>query len=119
MALSKRDRRIRIKRRIRKKVNGTVETPRLSVFRSNKHIYVQVINDLDAKTILSASSKDKDIADLNKKNKIEIAELVGKKIAEKAKDQKIATVVFDRGGYLYHGRVKSLADAARKGGLKF
>ncbi len=119
MALSKRDRRIRIKRRIRKKLNGTVDTPRLSVFRSNKHIYVQVINDIDAKTIVSASSKDKDILEQNKKSKIEIAELVGKKIAEKAKDKKIASVVFDRGGYLYHGRVKSLADAARKGGLKF
>jgi len=119
MALSKRERRIRIRRRIRKKINGTVDTPRLSVFRSNKHIYVQLIDDIDAKTIVSASSSDKDIVDQKVKNRTEIAGLVGKKIAEKAKDHKIASVVFDRGGYLYHGRVKALAEAARKGGLKF
>ncbi|MCF6366104.1 MAG: 50S ribosomal protein L18 [Bacteroidales bacterium] len=119
MALSKRERRIRIRKRIRKKINGTVNSPRLSVFRSNKHIYVQLIDDIDAKTIVSASSGDKDIANQKVKNKTEIASLVGKKIAEKAKDKKIATVLFDRGGYLYHGRVKALAEAARKGGLKF
>ncbi len=119
MALSKRDRRIRIKRRIRKKVNGTVSSPRLTVFRSNKHIYVQLVDDLAAKTIAAASSSDKDIADQKVTNKTEIAALVGKKIAEKAKENKIASVVFDRSGYLYHGRVKALAEAARKGGLKF
>ncbi len=119
MALSKRERRLRIKKRIRKKVNGTTETPRLSVFRSNKQIYVQLVDDNAAKTLLSASSSDKDIASQKVTNKTEVASLVGKKIAEKAKEQKIASVVFDRGGYSYHGRVKALAEAARKGGLKF
>lgn len=119
MALSKRDRRLRIRRRIRKKINGTLDTPRLSVFRSNKQIYVQLVDDLNSTTILAASSSDKDIASQKVKNKTEVAELVGKKIAEKAKEQKIASVVFDRGGYSFHGRVKALAEAARKGGLKF
>lgn len=119
MALSKRERRLRIKKRIRKKVNGTTETPRLSVFRSNKQIYVQLVDDNAANTLLSVSSSDKDIASQKVKNKTEVASLVGKKIAEKAKEQKIASVVFDRGGYSYHGRVKALAEAARKGGLKF
>ncbi len=119
MALSKRDRRLRIRRRIRKKINGTLDTPRLSVFRSNKQIYVQLVDDLTATTILSASSSDKDITSQKVTKKVEVAELVGKKIAEKAKKQKIASVVFDRGGYSFHGRVKALAEAARKGGLKF
>ncbi len=119
MALTKRQRRIRIKKRIRKKVNGTPETPRLSVFRSNKHIYVQLVDDISEKTLLSASSSDKDIVSQKAKDKKEKAALVGKKIADKAKDNNIASVVFDRGGYLFHGRVKALADAARKGGLKF
>ena len=119
MALSKRDRRIRIRRRIRKKINGTAETPRLSVFRSNKHIYVQLINDVTEETITSASSNEKDIAKNTNIKKQEIAGLVGKKIAEKAKEKKIKSVVFDRGGYKYHGRVKALAEAARKEGLKF
>lgn len=119
MALSKRDRRIRIRRRIRKKINGTAEIPRLSVFRSNKHIYAQLINDVTANTLGSASSKEKEIAENSKIKKEEIAGLVGKKIAEIAKKNNISTVVFDRGGYMYHGRVKALAEAARKEGLKF
>ena len=119
MALSKRERRLRIKKRIRKKINGTIDTPRLSVFRSNKQIYVQLVDDNAANTLVSVSSSDKDIASQKVKNKTEVASLVGKKIAEKAKEQKIASVVFDRGGYSYHGRVKALAEAARKGGLKF
>lgn len=119
MALTKRERRLRIKKRIRKRINGTTEIPRLSVFRSNKHIYAQLVNDLNSATIVSASSKEKDIAGQSKMKKAEIAELVGKKIAEKAKEKNISTVVFDRNGYMYHGRVKALAEAARKEGLKF
>lgn len=111
-------RRQRIHYRIRKTLSGTGERPRLSVYRSNKDIYVQVINDEDGKTLVSASSREKQVQDA-KGTKIEKAALVGKAIAEKAKEMGIETVVFDRGGYLYHGRVKSLADAARKGGLKF
>lgn len=118
MALTKKDRRQRIKFRIRKRLSGTSESPRLSVFRSNKEIYVQIVNDEDGKTIMSVSSRDKGIAD-KKGNKIEVAELVGKAIAEKAIKGGISTVVFDRNGYLFHGRIKSLADAARQGGLKF
>jgi len=106
--------------RIRKRINGSVEIPRLSVFRSNKHIYAQLINDLKSETLVSASSKDKEISGETKgKKKAEIAELVGKRIAEKAKEKNITEVVFDRNGYMYHGRVKALADAARKEGLKF
>ncbi len=119
MALSKRERRIRIRRRIRKKISGTSEIPRMSVFRSNKHIYVQLIDDISANTLVSASSADKDLADKINGKKSEIAAMVGKKIAEKAKEKNISTIVFDRSGYLYHGRVKALADAARKEGLKF
>ena len=119
MALSKRDRRLRIRKRIRKRISGTAEIPRMSVFRSNKHIYVQLIDDISEKTIIAASSADKGLIENNKAKKEEIAAIVGKKIAEKAKDKKISEIVFDRGGYLYHGRVKALADAARKEGLKF
>ena len=111
-------RRIKIKYRIRKTVEGTAARPRMTVFRSNKQIYVQLIDDLNGKTIVSASSKEKETDDA-KANKIEQAERVGKLVAEKAKSAGIETVVFDRNGYLYHGRVKSLAEAARKGGLKF
>ena len=118
MALTKRERRQRIKYRIRKRMTGTSESPRMSVHRSNKEIYVQIVNDEDGKTILSASSRDKGIAG-KKGTKIEIAQLVGKAIAEKAQKEGISEVIFDRNGYLYHGRVKSLADAAREGGLKF
>jgi len=117
MSLSKSERRTRIKYRIRKIVSGTAATPRLSVFRSNKEIYVQLIDDVKGATILSASSRDKGI-DLKGTNS-EIATAVGKTIAEKALKAGIDTVCFDRGGYLYHGRVKSLADGAREAGLKF
>lgn len=118
MALTKEQRRKRIKQRIRKRVSGTSEIPRMSVFRSNKQIYAQIINDLTGETIISASSKEKAIAE-QKVNKIEQAKLVGQAIAGKAKEKGIETVKFDRNGYLYHGRVKSLADAAREKGLKF
>lgn len=111
-------RRKRIKMRIRKVLGGTAERPRLSVFRSSKEIYVQLIDDLNGKTLLSASSKTKGIAE-QKGTKSEKSVLVGKLIAERALEQNITSVVFDRNGYLYHGRVKALAEAAREGGLKF
>ena len=117
MALTKADRRQRIKYRIRKRLSGSGERPRMTVFRSNKQIYVQLVNDVTGETLVSASSREKEIA-AQKVNKIEQAKLVGKRIAEKAKEKGIATVVFDRSGYLYHGRVKNLADAARESGLK-
>ena len=119
MALTKLERRSRIRMRIRKKINGTAEAPRLAVYRSNKQIYVQVVNDLKGETILSASSKEKEIAAQTGIKKIEQAKLVGKLLAAKCKEKGIEKVVFDRSGYKYHGRVKSLADAAREGGLKF
>ena len=118
MALTKQDRRIRIKHRIRKRLSGTSERPRMTVFRSNKQIYVQLVDDVTGVTLLSASSKEKEIAG-QKVNKNDQAKLVGKKIAEKASEKGIKEVVFDRNGYLYHGRVKNLADAARENGLKF
>lgn len=120
MAISKIERRQRIRYRIRKVVNGTAERPRMSVFRSNKQIYVQFIDDIKGVTLASASSKDKAlIEDVKGKTGVEVAKMVGKLAAEKAQERGITTVSFDRGGYLYHGRVKSLADAAREGGLKF
>lgn len=119
MALSKVDRRTRIKRRIRKKISGTETCPRMSIFRSNKQINVQIIDDVKQTTLVSASSLNKDISAKTDINKIQQAELVGQLIAEKAKAANIENVVFDRSGYLYHGRVKSLAEAARKAGLKF
>ncbi|MDO1499815.1 50S ribosomal protein L18 [Winogradskyella maritima] len=118
MALTKNERRQRIKNRIRKTVSGTDARPRLSVFRSNKEIYAQVVDDVTGKTIAAASSRDKGIADA-KGNKSEIAAMVGKAVAEKATKAGVETISFDRGGYLYHGRVKSLAEGAREGGLKF
>lgn len=118
MALTKTERRIRIKNRIRKVVSGTESRPRLTVFRSNKEIYAQVVNDVTGVTIAAASSRDKDIAK-SKGNKTEVAALVGKTVAEKAIKAGVETISFDRGGYLYHGRVKSLADGAREAGLKF
>ncbi|MDO6597879.1 50S ribosomal protein L18 [Oceanihabitans sp. 2_MG-2023] len=118
MALSKFERRIRIKNRIRKTVSGTETRPRLSVFRSNKEIYAQIVDDVTGKTISAASSRDKDISSA-KGNKTEVATLVGKSVAEKAIKAGINTISFDRGGYLYHGRVKSLAEGAREAGLKF
>lgn len=117
MAFSKLNRRAKIKRRIRKKVSGTSMVPRLSVFRSNKQIYAQVIDDTTGKTLVSAGSYKNTAAD--KMNKVSQAAVVGKEVAEKAVKAGIQAVVFDRNGYLYHGRVKSLADSAREGGLKF
>ena len=114
MTTKKVERRIKIEFRIRKNVNGTAERPRLSVFRSNKQIYAQVINDLTGKTLASASSLG-----LEAMPKKEQAAKVGELLAEKAQAAGITQVVFDRNGYLYHGRVKELADGARKGGLKF
>jgi len=118
MALTKLNRRLRIKRRIRKVISGTAERPRMSVYRSNKEIYAQLIDDISGKTIVSASSRDKGVAD-SKLPKMEQAKLVGKNLAEKATKEGIASVCFDRNGYLYHGRVKAIADGAREGGLKF
>src|SRR5512142_1165987 len=118
MALTTLERRSRIRMRIRKKISGTAEKPRLAVFRSNKQIYVQVIDDLNGVTLLSASSKEKEAA-VAKIKKTEQAALVGKLLATKCKEKGIENVIFDRSGYKYHGRVKSLADAARAGGLKF
>ena len=118
MALTKTERRLRIKNRIRKAVSGTMVRPRLSVFRSNKEIYAQIVDDVSGKTISAASSRDKDISKA-KGTKIEIAALVGKSLAEKALKAGVETISFDRGGYLYHGRVKSLAEGAREAGLKF
>lgn len=111
-------RRNRIKHRIHKIIRGTPERPRMTVFRSNNEIYVQLIDDLAGKTLVEASSMTKELAS-QKGKRTEIAKLVGKLIAEKALQAGITEVVFDRNGYLYHGRVKSLADAAREGGLKF
>ncbi|PKP52751.1 MAG: 50S ribosomal protein L18 [Bacteroidetes bacterium HGW-Bacteroidetes-1] len=118
MKNKKDQRRVSIKKRIRKIVNGTAERPRLTVFRSNKQIYAQLIDDKNGKTIVAASSVEKGVEG-TKVTKIEQAKLVGKLAAEKAIAAGIETVVFDRNGYLYHGRVKSLAEAAREGGLKF
>ncbi|MCF8301792.1 MAG: 50S ribosomal protein L18 [Bacteroidales bacterium] len=111
-------RRKRIKQRVRKNVYGTAERPRLSVFKSNKQIYAQIINDMEGHTLVAASSRENEIAS-SEGNKTNVAKLVGQKVAEKASQAGINHVVFDRNGYLYHGRVKSLAEAAREGGLKF
>ena len=120
MALNKIERRKRIHYRIRKVVNGTAERPRMVVFRSNKQIYVQVVDDERGVTLAAAASNDKAlVAECKGKNGIDAAAVVGKAIAARAQEKGITTVSFDRGGYLYHGRVKSLADAAREGGLIF
>ena len=120
MALSKIERRRRIHYRIRKHVNGTAERPRLVVFRSNRQIYVQVVNDETATTLVAAASNDKALAaECKGKNGKGAAAIVGKAIAARAIEKGINEVAFDRGGYLYHGRVQCLADAAREGGLKF
>jgi large subunit ribosomal protein L18 len=119
MALSKLEKRSRIRLRIRKKISGTAEKPRLAVFRSNKQIYVQLVDDLKGVTLLSVSSKEKEIAGNTGIKKTEQAKLVGKSLANRCKEKGIEDVVFDRSGYKYHGRVKSLAEAAREGGLKF
>lgn len=115
----KSSRRQNIRYRIRKKIGeGTAQKPRLSVFRSNTDIYVQLIDDSKGLTLAAASSKDKSIQ-AQKVNKVEKSKLVGEAIAKKANELGITDVTFDRGGYLYHGRVKSVADGAREGGLKF
>nr|WP_321237286.1 50S ribosomal protein L18 [uncultured Psychroserpens sp.] len=118
MALTKNEKRLRIKSRIRKVVSGTEARPRLAVFRSNKEIYAQIVDDVTGKTLAAASSRDKDVASA-KGTKSEMAALVGKAVAERAIKAGINTISFDRGGYQYHGRVKSLAEGAREGGLKF
>lgn len=102
--------------RVRARVNGTVERPRLNVFRSTNHIYAQVINDIDGRTLVAASTLDKEVSEAPK---LVQAQAVGKLVAERAKAAGISKVVFDRGGYLYHGRIKALADSAREGGLDF
>lgn len=117
MKSKKEIRRAQIKKRIRRHISGTAERPRMSVYRSNKEIYVQLIDDINGHTLESASSRS--LTDATFENKLEQAKAVGKLIAEKALDKGINSVVFDRSGYLYHGRIKSLADAAREGGLKF
>ncbi|HUA83388.1 MAG TPA: 50S ribosomal protein L18 [Bryobacteraceae bacterium] len=113
---SKNDIRLRIHTRIRRRVKGTPERPRLAVFRSVKHIYAQVIDDREGKTLVAASSNEKNAAN---GGNLAGAKAVGQAVAERAKDKGIKAVVFDRGGYLYHGRVKALADAARAAGLEF
>ncbi|MCU4175832.1 50S ribosomal protein L18 [Carboxylicivirga sp. N1Y90] len=118
MAFSKLNRRRKIKKRVRKSISGTAERPRMSVFRSNKQITVQIIDDVEGKTLAASSSLLKEIVEQTG-NKSEKAALVGKNIAEVAQKAGISSVVFDRNGYLYHGRVKQLADAAREAGLKF
>ena len=119
MSLTKQERRQRIKYRIRKKLSGTGERPRMTVYRSNKQIYVQLVNDSEGKTLMSVSSLDKSITDKKDINKTDQAKLVGKLAAEKSVEAGFKQVVFDRNGYLYHGRIKALADAAREAGLKF
>jgi large subunit ribosomal protein L18 len=116
MSLTKSERRQRIKFRIRKIVSGSAAKPRLSVFRSNKEIYAQLIDDVNGVTLLAASSREKEVG---KGTNVEVANAVGKLVAEKALKVGIENVTFDRGGYLYHGRIKSLADGARTAGLKF
>ena len=116
MSLTKSERRQRIKFRIRKIVSGTAAKPRLSVFRSNKEIYAQLIDDVNGVTLLAASSREKEVG---KGTNVEVANAVGKLVAEKALKAGIENVTFDRGGYLYHGRIKSLAEGARAAGLKF
>ena len=118
MIKSKKDSRQKVRFAIRKKVSGTSERPRLAVFRSNKEIYAQLVDDVNGNTLVSSSSAEKEISK-SKGNKTETASLVGKNLAEKAVSKGIKQVSFDRSGYLYHGRVKSLADGAREGGLKF
>ena len=112
--ITKIERRLKIKTRIRGKISGTATCPRMTVFRSNKQIYVQLIDDEAGKTLVAASS-----AGMEKAPKKEVAAKVGQLIAQKAQEAGISTVLFDRNGYLYHGRIKELADAARNGGLKF
>ena len=116
MAVNKEQRRLRIKRSIRNKISGTSARPRLSVFRSNKNIYAQLIDDLTGQTLVAVSSAK---VEGEVTNKVQVSAEAGKELAKKALEKGITEVVFDRSGYLYHGRVKSLADGAREGGLKF
>jgi len=110
----------RRRRRVRNVITGTAERPRLNVFRSSAHIYAQIINDIEGKTLASASSLDKSLrSSLKSTGSIEAAKAVGKLIAERAKTANVSAVVFDRGGRIYHGRIKALADASREGGLQF
>ncbi len=118
--MTPREQRIRRHRRIRKKLSGSTERPRLCVFRSNQHIYVQIIDDVVGRTLVAASTKDRAARDrVTVASKTEASTAVGKLIAERALDAGIKQVVFDRGGYRYHGRVKAVADAAREAGLDF
>ena len=113
---------IRVKKhmRVRNRLAGTTERPRLAVFRSNNHMYAQIIDDTVGKTLVSASTLDKDVkAELEKTNNVEAATVVGTVVAKKALEKGITTVVFDRGGFIYHGKIEALADAAREAGLKF
>jgi len=115
----KKQRRDKIRRRIRSSIRGTKERPRMSVFKSNKHIYVQLIDDLNNHTLISASSLSNEIEDqVNDKTGVEQAQIIGKHLAEKALSANINKVVFDRGGYKYHGQIKAIAEAAREGGLQ-
>ena len=116
MATSKSENRLRIRRGIRRKISGTTDRPRLSVFKSNKFIYAQIIDDTKGVTLASASSPE---MESDKNATVDVSKSVGQKLAEKAKDAGVEVVVFDRGGYQYHGRVKALAEGAREGGLKF
>jgi len=118
MSTSRKAARRRIHSRIRKKVNGTAERPRLAVHFSGRHVYVQAIDDDAARTLAAASTLQKELAEKKAANRA-AAERVGKAIAEKLRAQNVEQVVFDRGGFIYHGKVKALADAAREGGLKF
>lgn len=119
--INKHKTRIQKKKRIKKKILGTTERPRLVVFRSLKHMYAQLVDDQSQKTIITISSLSKDLKEevAKSKSKIEVAKLVGLAIGKRAKELKYTTVVFDRAGYIYHGRVKALAEGAREGGLKF
>jgi large subunit ribosomal protein L18 len=117
---NRREARAKRQRRIRAKISGTAQRPRLNVFRSNQHIYAQLIDDVQQHTLAAASTLDTSLRpQLDENTKIEEAKLVGRLIAERAQDAGIKQVVFDRGGYLYHGRIKALADAAREAGLDF
>lgn len=119
-AIQKAASRLRRKRSIRKKISGTAERPRLSVYRSNKHIYVQVIDDVAGTTLASISTESPSVREsVSDKKKTEAAQVVGQKIAEKCKELSIENVIFDRNGFIYHGRVKAVAEGAREGGLKF
>jgi large subunit ribosomal protein L18 len=117
MSLTKQTRRVKIHKRIRNKITGTAARPRLAVYRSNKQIYAQIIDDVAAVTLVSASSREEGVATTG--TKCEISTVVGQLLAKKAVAAGITSVVFDRSGYLYHGRIKQLADGAREGGLKF